>query len=354
MKKQKAALRKIYPIFIPFSGCGQRCIYCQQEIITRTNQIDFAKIKLELAQFCAKNADYEKEAAFFGGSFTLLPQAKQEEYIAVVKPYLTLLTGIRISTRPDGINQKSLEFCKKNGIKTIELGIQSFSDRVLTAVNRPYSKKLAGESALMVQSHGFKLTIQLMPGLPADSDDSIEETIRETIRIKPDFVRIYPTIVLRGTELEQEYQVGKYQAWELEKAVTICANMIRRFTEAGISVIKTGLHSDISYNEGDVIAGPYHPAFAELVTGHILYQKIMDSCRNSQGSFYEEEQSDDDQVHYSLLISPKNISVLKGNGSILLNKLRNNLSIKRLPISLDESLGKYDIVISETKPDYYW
>jgi len=324
---------KIYPVFIPFSGCGQRCIYCQQNIITRTDTPDFDAIREGLRNFCRKNRDVEKEIAFFGGSFTLLPIAKQKDYFSLLGEFIPSIDGIRISTRPDGISGQVLSFCKENKVRTIELGIQSFSDSVLKKVGRPYTKEMAVTAAESIKSAGFRITIQLMPGLPGEDDNTLAETIAETVRIRPDFVRIYPTLVLKGTELEREYYEGRFVPLTLEKAIAISAEMTSNFEENSIKVIKTGLHSDVSSNQGDVVAGPYHPAFGEMVLGRVLADKILSLSGIEEPDYWQKN---------TLLISPKNISALKS--------AKNYLSIKQLPVKLDCSIGRYEISVTADKP----
>ena len=195
---------KILPIFIPHLGCPFNCVYCDQHLITKTNHINPKEITKRIKNFCRKNAAIrDKEIAFFGGTFTNLPIEKQKELFDLTKPFLSQIFGIRISTRPDFIDDNILKLSKENKVKVIELGIQSFSDDVLSASKRGYNAKTAISACNSIKKHNFKLGIQLMPGLPDFSEKSIIETVKITIRIQPDFVRIYPTIVLKKTVLEK-------------------------------------------------------------------------------------------------------------------------------------------------------
>ena len=351
---------KIFPIFIPFAGCQYRCMYCQQNLITKTIKSDFPLIRKQLAAFCARYADQEKEIAFFGGSFTLLKTEQQESLISEIAPFLPLFKGIRISTRPDGIDDEILGFAAKQKITTIELGIQSFSDPVLKATERPYNRERALSSCRMIQKVGFRLAVQLMPGLPGENAESIQTTIETTISLKPDFVRLYPTLVLRDTELAKRYKSGLYEPLTLEEAVDICAEMTIRFRNNGIKVIKTGLHSDLSSNPDQtaisddqmkdiehfpagslpdtVLAGPYHPAFGELVSREILYRNILAGY----------------QIDKTLVISSRAISLFKRDGSYLLHKIKKYLSVDHLPVILDDKLDKDTVYSLDREPDIVW
>ncbi len=338
---------KIFPIFIPFAGCQHRCIYCQQNLITRTIEPDFNKIREQLSHFCFKYKDSPKEIAFYGGSFTLLPFQKQKAYLQEIASFIPHLEGIRVSTRPDGITDQILDFASQNHIVTIELGIQSFNDHVLKETERPYSSRTAYEAALAIKKAGFKLSLQLMPGLPGDTTDTINQTVEKTISISPEFVRIYPTLVLRDTVLADRYRAGLYSPLSLEEAVIISADMTIKFRNAGIKVIKTGLHSDLSSNptedlvkdyQASVMAGPYHPSFGELVSREILFRNIV-SCYD-QGKTY--------------LISSRALSLLKRDSNYLIKKIKKTLPIINLPIIIEDGIEKEEVRLVDRKPRFLW
>ena len=263
----------IYPIFIPFHGCPFRCVYCQQETITHTdyksNSIDIEKIKL----FINKHKDIEKEIAFFGGTFTALKKDKQLEYFTQITPLIDDKTFFRVSTRPDCIDREILAFLQENKVKTIELGIQSFDNHVLEKSQRQYSAEQAFDTCKMVQEHGFDLSIQLMPGLPGDTPDIFIETVNKALSLKPRFMRIYPTIVLKGTALEKWYQQGKYQAWCLNTALHSVIMAAKIINTTNTKIIKIGLHSDLNINKDDIVAGPWHQNFGEITRVLCFYLK---------------------------------------------------------------------------------
>lgn len=210
----------------------------------------------------------EIEAAFFGGNFTAIPKDQQAAYLNLIQPYLESgrIEGIRISTRPDCIDAMNLKMLKSYGVKTIELGVQSLNNEVLRLSARQYQAADVLESAALIQAYGFKLGLQLMVGLPGDTYERDMETVKASIRIHPQMVRIYPTLVIAGTELERMWSAGQYQPLTLEEAVNRCKDMLLSFAAADIPVIRMGLYpGEELRSPGVVTAGPFHPAFGELV-----------------------------------------------------------------------------------------
>ncbi|MCK5051619.1 MAG: radical SAM protein, partial [Candidatus Cloacimonetes bacterium] len=290
---------KIFPIFIPHLGCPFNCVYCNQLTITKSKIPSTRSISENIKKFCENNQLEEKEIAFFGGTFTKLSKEQQQTYLDVVNKYKDLIQGIRISTRPDSIDQEILDFCKENNVRTIELGIQSFDDSVLKTTKRGYTSQDAVESCNLIKESNFALGIQLMPGLPGFNADSLTNTIETTIKLKPDFVRIYPTIVLKNTELENWFNAGEYSPLSLQESIVITSEMISRFRENNITIIKVGLHSDI--DKDDIIAGPYHQSFGELVRAEMFKVEILNNFKAN-----------------TLEISPSDISLFKGFNSKML------------------------------------
>jgi len=326
---------KIYPIFIPHLGCPYNCIYCNQKTITKSETPHIQEISENVSKFCEHNELEEKEVAFFGGTFTNLNIEKQQAYFDTVNEYKDQMDGIRISTRPDSIDQDILTFCKENNVRTIELGIQSFDDHVLTTTNRDYTSVIAKNSCQLIKANNIKLGIQLMPGLPGFSPDSLETSIETTIKLNPDYVRIYPTIVLKNTELEGWYIEKKYFPLSLKEAIEITSDMISKFKKRKITVIKTGLHSDIDADK--IVAGPYHQAFGELVRAEILKEKIIDNFEDK-----------------TLIISPSDISLFKGFNSKLLKEIKSKLKLQTLPIIISNKMEKDKFNFSDALPDQSW
>ncbi|MDA3813567.1 MAG: radical SAM protein, partial [Candidatus Cloacimonetes bacterium] len=264
---------KIFPIFIPHLGCLFNCVYCDQVAITKCETPTIQSISESVRKLCENNQLEVKEVAFFGGTFTNIQKVKQQAYFDAVNKHKDKIKGIRISTRPDSIEQNILDFCKDNNVCTIELGIQSFDDSVLKATKRGYTSKTAIKSCNLIKENNFVLGIQLMPGLPGFNSSSLGTTIETTIKLNPDFVRIYPTIVLKNTELENWYKTGEYSPLSLSESIEIVSHMINRFKEKKIQVIKVGLHSDI--DDDKIIIGPYHHSFGELIRAEMLKDDIL-------------------------------------------------------------------------------
>ncbi len=283
MSKRGPKKLLIVPIFIPNQGCPYRCIYCQQEKITSQpiQPVNRFTVKETLDQ-AIKSTRFsptkEPEVAFYGGTFTRLPTDRMTELLEAVAPYLKqgFFRSIRVSTRPDALQEKQLQLMRDFGVSTVELWSQSMDDEVLELSQRGHTARDTAESVHVLRQHGFKVGIQLMPGLPGDSEEKFMKTVEEVITLHPDMVRLYPTVVIRGTELAEWYKEKKYHPLRLEEAVKICQESCIRLEVNGIPVIRIGLMSSPSLlREGEVVAGPWHRAFGFLVRSGIHQKKIM-------------------------------------------------------------------------------
>jgi histone acetyltransferase (RNA polymerase elongator complex component) len=222
-------------------------------------------------------AGKHREIAFYGGTFASLPEKTIRELLGVVAPYLRegIFHSVRVSTRPDSIDEKKAALLKDLGVSTVELGTQSMDDEVLRMTRRGHSALDTERTVALLRQHGFRAGIQLMPGLPGDSAEGFSATVRRVIRIKPDMVRLYPVVVIRGTELAKWVESGKYQPLGLEEAVQICADSCLRLEAAGIPVIRIGLMTSASLREkGQILGGPWHESFGHLVRSELYHRKI--------------------------------------------------------------------------------
>jgi len=259
---QKFKTKLIYPIFISHVGCPFQCIYCNQRHITNQKEIDWDTVLPQVKNFVQKHDDY-KEIAFFGGSFTCLSEDEMTGYFHKVKDIIDDKTYFRISTRPDAINGDILSFLKSQRVNTVELGIQSFSDVELEACKRGYSSTTAANACGYVKLYDMNLCVQLLMGLPKAETETYAQSAHMLKMINPDFIRLYPLLVLKDTPLEEMYKNGEYTPLSVDEAVDICAMFYMVCELRGIKVIKMGLHGDIDRDV--VVAGPYHERFGELV-----------------------------------------------------------------------------------------
>ena len=262
------------PIFISHFGCPHTCVFCNQVKIngreTDVTCSDIIEIIEEYLEILPKKS--VKEVAFFGGTFTGIDKRIQEKYLATVKPYIDkgFIDGIRLSTRPDYINEKILELLLKYGVTTIELGVQSLDDEVLSLSERGYKSDIVEAASTLIKSYGFKLGIQVMPGLPGSTNLTDLETAKKVVEIKPDMVRVYPTLVINNTKLEKMYYNKEYNPMELEEAVVRVLPIMVLFELNDINIIRVGLQpSEDLCEDGVIKAGPFHPAFKEIIETEI-------------------------------------------------------------------------------------
>ncbi|MBI4948665.1 MAG: radical SAM protein [Deltaproteobacteria bacterium] len=265
----------IIPAFLPFGGCAHQCVFCDQAGITGERALPpFESIAPLIEKYLStwKGAGL-RELAFYGGSFTGLPRAVQEGYLKASKPYVESgrIDSVRISTRPDNIDPETLRFVKTYGVKTIELGVQSMSDEVLKASGRGHTAEDTRRAASLIKEAGIRLGVQLMPGLPRDTTETILDTVDKAVSLSPDFARLYPALVLRNTPLFRMYERGEYRPWALDDMVLVCKEAMKRLASAGVPVIRVGLQTTEELSRS-LVAGPYHPSFRELLldTGRAL------------------------------------------------------------------------------------
>ncbi len=266
--------RSILPIFIPHLGCPHDCVFCDQKQIAAPSIPDAEDVRHLIEEGLAY-ADHP-QISFYGGSCTAIDRQLMIDYLEAAHPYIAdgRCRSIRLSTRPDAIDEEVLEILKAYGVHTIELGAQSMEDTVLHQAGRGHRAEDTGRAALLIRHYGFELILQMMVGLPGSSYADELHTARALAALKPDGVRIYPTCVLRNTALCRMYERGQYRPLTVEEAVPICADLLEIFEEADIPVIRLGLNPTEELSGGAVVAGPYHPAFGELVMGERFYRTM--------------------------------------------------------------------------------
>ncbi len=317
-------------VFVPHLGCPNMCSFCNQRYIARTEEIPTEDTVINAVRVAMRSKNYSAEnteIAFFGGSFTAIDKEYMLSLLCAAYPFVKAkqVAGIRISTRPDAINTEILSILKKYGVTSIELGAQSMCNDVLQKNNRGHSVRDVINASKLIKEYGFSLGLQMMTGLYGSDDKKDIYTAGEIIALKPDTVRIYPTIVLENTHLAELYKKGEYLPQRLESAVELASQLIMMFKNNGIKVIRTGLHT---IDTDKYIAGPWHPSFKELCDGEIFYKKSVDLLKEAGD--------------YCIYVHPSNISKMIGQKRSNIQKLSDlgfNCTVKP-----DETLGEYDLI----------
>ncbi len=322
-------------LFVPDEGCPHRCSFCNQKTISgKTKRLEIKDIDTAV-ETALQSADCNKgEIAFFGGSFTAIDKDYMISLLERAKLYIDkgLFAGIRISTRPDCISEEILDILKRYGVTSIELGCQSMSDEVLRLNNRGHKAEDVVKSAKLIKDYGFEFGVQMMTGLYGDDDATAIETAKKLIALAPDTARIYPTVVLEGTELERLHRLGEYQPQSVEDAAELSSELLLMFHENDIRVIRVGLHSGGNVEEG-YVAGAYHPAFREICESRIYLKKVLDEIKNQQI----------DKGEITVTVGSSFVSMLTGQKKANTEKLREMGYI--LKIKQDKDLKKYEIKV---------
>jgi len=264
--------KAIVPFFISHQGCPHQCVFCDQKTITGSSGVLPSPDELlsKVLAWRQTSRVESVEVAFYGGSFTLLSREKQERLLKPLQPLLLCgeVSSIRISTRPDAVDSATVRFLRESGVSLVELGVQSMDDRVLEHAGRGHTAQDTINAFANLRAEGLQVGAQMMPGLPGESAAGAIASFRKVLSLKPDLVRIYPVVVLQGTELARMYQRGDYRPLLLEEAVDVCKVMLQDAGRAGIPVIRVGLQpTDELSSAAGVMAGSYHPAFRQLVEG---------------------------------------------------------------------------------------
>ena len=295
----------VIPVFIAHQGCPHNCVFCNQYRISgQGGDVSVTPATVQrvvetwLTQGNKRTSDVQ--VAFYGGSFTGLPLSRQIELLDAVQPFLERgdVRTIRLSTRPDYIDPERVRLLKNRGVTIVELGIQSMDDRVLAASNRGHTGAEAKAALKLLQEEGIRVGAQLMIGLPEQTTRSQVLTAREVAALRPDFVRIYPVLVVKGSILAQEYHAGRYTPLTLNKAIAGAARMKKIFDNQNIRVVRVGLQPGQEL-EQSLIAGPYHPAFGELVASRLMFNRVRKIVSGTE-----------QQV--TLLINTKDQSIFRG------------------------------------------
>ncbi len=322
-KLRGAFLMKHYniPVFVPHIGCPFDCVFCNQKHITGVlKDLEGSQIREIIDEHLKTIPEGAyKEIAFFGGSFTGIEENLREEYLKIAYEYIKggQVSGIRLSTRPDYIDENILDQLKKYGVTSIELGVQSMDKEVLAASNRGHTPNDVKKAAKLIKEYGFELGLQMMTGLPLDTKEKSLKTADEIIALAPDTVRIYPTLVIKDTRLEEMYESGEYLPQKLNDAVELSAELLKKFRRKNINVIRIALMTTDEISPGGkLVAGPFHSAFRELVESAIYYSEIEKELKNSG------------EKSVVIEVNPSEISKVIGNKRSNIEKFREKLRVE--------------------------
>ncbi len=334
----------IVPVFIPHQGCPHQCVFCNQKAITGEQRKNPSPLELRSSvnSFLEFNSDPGgiTQIAFYGGNFLGLPGEKITSLLGEAENFVRedRVNGIRFSTRPDTIDNKRLDAIRNFSVSTIELGVQSLDDRVLNLSKRGHTSGDSARAVRLLKENGYETGVQLMTGLPGDDENGAMETAKKTAALSPDFVRIYPTVVLRNSPLEKMYNNGQYKPMSLDRCVSAVKKMYEFFLASDIPVIRMGLQASGILDSGtSVVAGPYHPAF-----GHLVYSKVF---LDKAVSMIESENFGSNSI--SIRVHPRSIPKMRGlkNGNIEI--LKRKFDFESIEIAPDSSLGLSELTIEE-------
>ena len=325
-------------IFIPHIGCPHLCSFCDQKSISGAAKAPSAE---EVRELLARQAEHlttigaKAEIAFFGGSFTAIPRGYMTELLETAARAVRVYdayNGIRCSTRPDCVSDEITHILREYGVTSVELGAQSMSDEVLAANDRGHTADDVRQASELIKKSGIRLGLQMMTGLYRDSRGAVLDTAREFIKIAPETVRIYPTVILKGTRLGELYERGEYTGFGFDETVELCAELLRMFGRENIAVIRMGLHASAEV-ERDRLGGVYHPAFRELCESRIMLKDIT-ACLEKLP-----------KGEYTVLTDKRNISRLVG-------QRRGNIAALEqagYKIKVGERTGAYLEIIPKTE-----
>lgn len=337
------ARRKIYPIFIPHLGCPNECVFCDQRRISGSplpaSGADVSQ-KLNAAR---EQGLRDMELAFYGGSFTAIDPDLQEELLSAARPFREdgTVGRVRLSTRPDAIDEDVIARLCRFGVNTVELGAQSMVDEVLYASGRGHTAADTRRASAMLKEAGFSLILQMMTGLPGADGERDTETARQIIALRPDGVRIYPTVIVAGTELEDMWRTGEYREHTVEDAARLCAGIVPLFEAAGIPIIRLGLNPSEELDRGGAVGGAYHPAFGELVRSELMRREAAALLRNvPPGS------------RVTLGVAPGRVSAMTGQRRRNVLSLQSEFSLAELKIKPVPSAGEQILLLWTSSNGY--
>lgn len=338
----------VIPVFIPNAGCPHRCIFCNQEAVTgQAAQLPTAAmLRARIDHFFSHRIRrrHPVEIAFFGGNFLGLDAGTVDELLGAASRYVDAgrVDGLRFSTRPDTLNQRRIDLLRAYPVTTVEIGAQSMVDTVLACSKRGHNAADTARALKLLKKAGYKTGLQLMVGLPAESRGDLETTGRAVVSLAPDFVRIYPTLVLAESPLAVWYRQQRFSPLDLKEAVWRTKTLFRLFHAAGIRVIRMGLQASADLDEpGQVLAGPYHPAF-----GHLVFSALfLDAATATIAAAGHADR------HLELRVNPRSESKLRGMHNRNLDLLKHRFGCTAVGIVVDDRLSEQELGFNDLKID---
>ena len=333
----------IIPIFLPHAGCPHQCVFCNQTSITGIgrDKVSSEKVERQIHGFLKYNKNNRRpvKVAFYGGNFLGLEEEYIKHLLNVSAKFVKNkdIDTIRFSTRPDTIDHDRLEIIKNYPVSTIELGVQSMDDRVLNMAKRGHTAFDTHRAVTLLKKLNYDIGLQMMVGLPGEDEASSLSTAYRIGELEPDFVRIYPTIVLKNSLLAGWYEYGKYRPWSLERSISHVKTLYLFFKKKNIPVIRMGLQAAEDLDSGAaVLAGPYHPAF-----GHMVHSKIF---LDMATAIMEAEKVTRETV--ALKVHPRSVSKMRGMKNSNVETLKRRFQLQSLKIVPNPSLAKDSLSIS--------
>jgi len=336
----------IIPIFLPHAGCPHRCVFCNQVSITGTGQKPVSADQLcsQIRQFLKYRSDRRQptQISFFGGNFLGLKIEEIKFYLGLATEFVKrgAVDSIRFSTRPDTVDPNRLEIIADYPVATVELGVQSMDEQILAFAKRGHSAADTVRAVEQLKASNYSIGLQMMVGLPGDDAALAMASAAKIAGMQPDFVRIYPTLVVENSLLAEWYKRGAYTPLGLEDAVTQVKRLYLFFRKNNIRVIRMGLQASEDLDTGSVLAGPYHPAF-----GHLVYSEIF-----LDAACAAIESANLTAANVAIFVNPRRISTLRGLKNSNIALLKKRFEFEKIDIIPDSSIDEDYIKINTERP----
>jgi len=344
---QKTATPFIIPVFLPMSGCPHRCTFCNQTAITgiRSRKPQGALVEEALKTFLPlkRHPSRPLQIAFYGGNFLGLPAPAVRELLetAMLPINRGEVASIRFSTRPDTISANTMALVGDFPVETIELGVQSLDNRILEQTRRGHDAACTDLAARRIKAAGYRLGLQMMTGLPGDTPAGTLQSAEGIVALAPDFVRIYPTLVLRNSPLAGQFRDGTFTPATMEATIELVSRLFLKFTAAGIRVIRMGLQADQALSSaGTILAGPYHPALGEQVYSRIFYHLAEAAIARHPN----------DLRNPVIEVHPRHLSRMVGTGRANIGRLEARFKLEKLSVRANPAITPHHLEVDNAPP----